>query len=33
MIERNEMIELESLFELRINIQQSDGAWQRIAFA
>lgn len=29
MIDRNEMIELESLFELRINIQNTDGTWQQ----
>jgi hypothetical protein len=31
MIDRNEMIDLESLFELRIRIQQSDGTWQEAA--
>ena len=31
MIDRNELIDLESLFELRINIQQSDGTWQEAA--
>lgn len=31
MIDRNEQIDLESLFELRINIQQSDGTWKEAA--
>ncbi len=31
MIERNETIELESLFELRIQIQETDGTWHQAA--